>query len=73
MDGTSSSIEKDLELYQKLVGSDPKHASPTEHIARVMTKEEVEMNYIVENGKKTIGVSRNFHGGFMQYRQILGI
>lgn len=41
VDGTSSSIEKDLELYTKLVGSDPKHLSPTEHQARVPTAEEL--------------------------------
>jgi hypothetical protein len=32
-DGTLPSLEKDLELYDRLVGSHPKHASPTEHQA----------------------------------------
>ena len=32
-DGQPSTIEKDLALYERLVGSDPKHASPTEHQA----------------------------------------
>lgn len=32
-DGTTPSIEKDLELHDRLVGSDPIHASPTEHQA----------------------------------------
>jgi thymidylate synthase ThyX len=30
-DGTSPSIPKDIELYEKLVGSRPLHASPVEH------------------------------------------
>jgi len=30
-DGAEPSAEKDLELYDKLVGSEPLHASPTEH------------------------------------------
>ncbi|UCR75524.1 thymidylate synthase [Alcaligenes phage vB_Af_QDWS595] len=32
-DGSKANIEKDLELYDKLVGSQPIHASPTEHQA----------------------------------------
>jgi thymidylate synthase ThyX len=32
-DGSASPIEKDLELYQKLVGAQPMHASPAEHQA----------------------------------------
>lgn len=32
-DGTVSPIEKDIELYNKLVGSQPLHASPLEHQA----------------------------------------
>jgi thymidylate synthase ThyX len=33
LDGTANSYEKDLELFQRLVGSAPIHASPTEHQA----------------------------------------
>lgn len=32
-DGTSPSAEEDKELFRRLVGGDPKHASPTEHQA----------------------------------------
>lgn len=32
-DGTENSFEKDLELYERLVGNNPIHASPTEHQA----------------------------------------
>jgi hypothetical protein len=32
-DGSKASIQKDLELYDKLVGSEPLHASPAEHQA----------------------------------------
>lgn len=32
-DGSNPVIEKDLALYERLVGADPKHASPTEHQA----------------------------------------
>lgn len=35
VDGTNSSPEKDLELFEKLVVSKPLHASPAEHQARV--------------------------------------
>lgn len=33
-DGTANSFEKDEELYQRLVGGSPIHASPTEHQAQ---------------------------------------
>lgn len=32
-DGTPTKIEDDLKLYEKLVGSQPMHASPAEHQA----------------------------------------
>lgn len=32
-DGEKPDIDKDLELYERLVGADPKHASPIEHQA----------------------------------------
>lgn len=34
-DGTSASLEEDLALFERLMGGSPKHASPTEHQARV--------------------------------------
>ena len=35
-EGKPSTIEQDLELYDRLVGADPKHCSPTEHIAKAV-------------------------------------
>jgi hypothetical protein len=34
-DGTQSTVEEDLALFERLMGGNPKHASPTEHQARV--------------------------------------
>ena len=53
-DGTTS-IEKDLELYDRLVGSEPLHASPAEHQAFAMRSDDF---------------IRNFRG-WEQYRVIL--
>lgn len=33
-DGTAASFEEDLSLYERLMGGNPKHASPTEHQAK---------------------------------------
>ena len=54
-DGTENSIEKDLELYNRLVGGDLIHASPTEHQAMAL---------------KTLNYSGNFKG-WLQYRKTL--
>lgn len=62
--------DNDIKLHNRLIESG--HASPGEHIARVMTPEEYENNYLIENNVKIKGVSRNFRG-FWQYRQIIGI
>lgn len=35
-DGGTATVEEDCALYQRLVGSTPKHASPTEHIAQAI-------------------------------------
>jgi hypothetical protein len=43
-DGTEPNLAKDMELYERLVGSDPIHASPTEHQATPDTKRLVESN-----------------------------
>lgn len=53
-DGTSPDTDKDLELFQRLVGSNPKHASPVEHQA-----------YPLHSGDRW---SNNFRG-WRQYRQ----
>ena len=51
-----SSIEKDIELHDRLVGADPKHSSAAEHQA--MADPEVKS-------------SGNFDGGWLQYRHTL--
>ena len=38
--GKISTVEEDLALYERLVGSDPKHASPTEHQAMALASQE---------------------------------
>ena len=43
-DGTTS-IEKDLELYDRLVGSEPLHASPSEHQAFAMRSSDFIKNF----------------------------
>lgn len=55
-DGTENSPEKDLELYNRLVGGEPIHASPTEHQAACIA----DKNY----------QSGNFRG-WLQYRKTL--
>jgi thymidylate synthase ThyX len=55
-DGTENSLEKDIELYNRLVGSAPIHASPTEHQAMALSDpDETSGNFI----------------GWKQYRKIL--
>lgn len=44
-DGTKSSVEEDLGLYDRLMGGTPKHASPTEHQAKVPGPQHVEWGY----------------------------
>lgn len=55
-DGTSPTIEQDLELYDRLVGAAPIHASPAEHQAQASDDPNVR--------------SGNFRGWF-QYRKML--
>lgn len=55
-EGRDPSLEDDLNLYERLVGSTPIHASPTEHQARA------------ENDPQVL--SGNFHG-WTQYRKML--
>lgn len=60
-DGNLPSVEKDLKLYDSLIESDPRHASPVEHQARRAT-----------NSEKASGeLSGNFNRDFVQYRKIL--
>src|SRR5574343_121309 len=55
-DGTNPSIEEDLALFEKLVMAKPSHASPCEHQAY--------FDPIIES-------SRNFKGGWVQFRDHL--
>ena len=54
-DGGVSTIDKDIELHDKLVGSEPKHSSPAEHI--LLTQVDDNFYYNVR--------------GFIQYRWFL--
>jgi len=56
-DGEKPRVDKDLELFQRLVGSEPQHASPVEHQAYpAPTKDEPSGNF----------------KGWVQYRQVWG-
>ncbi len=55
-EGATPSVEKDLELYERLVGSEPLHASPCEHQATPTL---------------TSGVQSGNFTGWVQYRKIL--
>lgn len=60
--------KKDLELYEVL--SKNGHASPMEHVAKVMSSSEYSSYYRQENGNKEFGWCRNFKG-FRQMREII--
>lgn len=76
-----ASIEKELQRYDMLVGSDPLHASPTEHQAQQDTLGHYERNFIDENGKEELlegglnwnnaHLSGNLAPGWIQYRKTL--
>lgn len=59
-DGTSPSIDKDLELHDRLVVQQPLHASPAEHQARPLIQ-----------GEDPARLSGNFVRGWLQYRKTL--
>lgn len=70
-------IEKQIALHDKLIKSDPKHWSPTEHCAKAMNDDEYPSYYrgagANENHygrEENHGWCRNFKG-FIQYREIL--
>jgi thymidylate synthase ThyX len=72
-EGTKPTIEKDLELYDRLVGARPLHASPAEHQA---TPDGFIDGYEGPYGEWRVGgwQSPNLHGnfrGFIQNRKIL--
>lgn len=58
-DGKVSNPEADKKLFEKLVGADPKHLSPTESVA-----------YVVERGSGEYGTS-NFREPWNQFRKLL--
>lgn len=66
--------DADIKLHDRLLGSAPLHASPGEHIARVMTDEEyhdsIRANVIEDKLQYQWGWCRNFRG-FIQYRATL--
>lgn len=56
-DGRIPALEEDLELYDRLLGSQPLHASPAEHQAQFMINSN--------------GLNGNFAPGYIQYRKTL--
>lgn len=68
---------KDLDLYNKLVTSDPQHLSPTEHLARVPYDTELDQfmsGYLYQG----VGTYKYHHGkymsnlkGWIQYRKLI--
>lgn len=76
-DGRSSTIEEDLQLFKRLVGGEPLHASPCEHQA---TPDTLKSFMIKEKGASGRALEINtyanpdLHGnfdGFIQYRKTL--
>ena len=68
-DGNVAPIEKDLELYDQLLGSQPMHASPAEHQA---TPDQ--LSQYLEGTPKVEWEKPNLHGnfrGWIQYRKTL--
>jgi thymidylate synthase ThyX len=55
-DGASTTLDKDLGLYDRLLNANPGHMSPFEHQAMALTTSEQ---------------SGNFTGGFLQYRKTI--
>ena len=80
-DGNVAPIEKDLELFEQLLVSQPLHASPAEHqaIPDSMITVESEQHLDAEGTTQHLGVSEQFanphlHGnfrGWIQYRKTL--
>lgn len=59
-DGTETSIEDDIKLYDRLLGSVPIHASPAEHQARALSKFSHYSQHLTGNFR-----------GWIQYRKTL--
>lgn len=67
-DGNIPSIEADLKLYDRLVGSVPLHASPAEHQAKLA---DVIWNDAEVPSYSKPHLSGNLQGGWIQYRKLL--
>jgi len=73
----SIDVNKDIELYNRLVVQEPAHMSPAEHQARVPTERELEYfhsRYLThEVGKYTYHVGKYISNlqGWIQYRKII--
>lgn len=65
-DGTASTIWKDVDLYDRLVGSRPLHASPAEH---QFTPDRRKLG--VSSGYQNEHQSGNFAPGVIQYRKTI--
>lgn len=76
-DSLSIDYKKDLELYDKLAASNPKHLSPTEHQARVPTEQELDhfssryMTHEVGKCEYHKGKYISNLSGWIQYRKII--
>jgi hypothetical protein len=77
-EGKTSTFEEDLQLYERLLGAQPLHASPAEHQATPDTQSSVELIY-AGHGNVLENPSQDFdnphqHGnlrGWRQYRKML--
>jgi len=69
VDGFDMTVEKAVELHDKLVGSSPLHASPAEHVAQADDWDEWEV-FDFESPWVNVGEHGNFDG-FRQYRKML--
>lgn len=69
-DGKKPEIEKELELYNRLVGSVPLHASPAEHQA-MYYKHLNEVSFGLIFGKNAKFGPSNFKGPWLQLRKVL--
>jgi len=69
-DGKISTLDKDLELYESLVGSHPKHMSPTEHIAQAV---DIKSQWIPDfGGMLNLGrMKSNLGSCWLQYRKLV--
>lgn len=67
-DGGSPSLEADMALYERLVGSEPLHASPAEHQA---TPDSLRWNSVELAEWEKPHLNGNLSGGWIQYRKLL--